>query len=64
MGFTMLIMMDNGCFHGDVNDGEMDHIPRVITACAFTVGERDMEHLCKDTGADLAEAKKQKQISL
>lgn len=30
----------------------------MIKECAFTVGERDKEHLCKDTGADFAEATK------
>ena len=30
-------------------------LPSVIKACAFTVGESDREHLCKDTGADFAE---------
>ena len=30
----------------------------MINACAFTVGERDIEHLCKDTGADFSEANK------
>ena len=31
------------------------HLPSVIKACAFTVGESDREHLCKDTGADFPE---------